>query len=225
MKRFLLMLAVVAAGLLIGSAALMKYGLQRAGEGQTVMDNPPAGVDSPPSLVNWVQTPTTVAALYETADLVVRGRIITQTEWYSSQTLPVYRPVDGAAPIEGVDNPQESAGVAGENIAYTPFTTSEIEVLETLKGESAETIAVSQVGGTMPDEAGEGSVQLVAGGNPILSSDNEYILFLTATTQTFEAFDAVYYLVHPAGGFAIRGEEVSSPIAEFTTETAAFPQT
>src|SRR5690606_6209606 len=86
MKRFLVMLAVVAAGLLIGSAALMKYGLQRAGEGQTVMDNPPAGVDSPPSLVNWVQTPTTVAALYETADLVVRGRIITQTEWYSSQT-------------------------------------------------------------------------------------------------------------------------------------------
>lgn len=230
MKRFYFFIVVVILSFLIGWQVVARYNTNNGLNSQMSTNiSQRIEVERIVGMGNWTETPTTVAALYEIADVVIRGRIIEQTEWLSSQTLPVYGPIDKAqtaTPIEEVADPEKLAEIIGENVAYTPFTNSKVEVSEIFKGDGAKYMMVSQVGGTMPSEFGkEGNVQFVLEGNPILSPNDEYILFLTATPQTLDDFDSIYYLVHPVGGFAIRGEEIINSIDEFTTETGDFPRT
>lgn len=208
------------------------------------------------AMADW-DAPTTLQALYDSADVIVRVTVISSNNRLVTQTLPIYGPAGDLAKraqevpedilileqgmkergIEGSPDQLTQEQIAdilatttlatekiGEEIVSTPFTDSQVQVTEVLKGaiEVAQEIVVLQLGGEMTapntpqNSPNKVNVIMEFPENPLLQVKAEYILFLIDSRDNeMHAFGReLYELVGPTGQFQIDGSSVSNSMNE-----------
>lgn len=147
---------------------------------------------------NWVNQGTTVAEMSSQADLIVRVRVINSETRELRETLPVYA--------------EDAKTVIGEKEFVTPFTDSQMQVLEVYKGSAEDAITVMQTGG-LPEAVDVNATPFSIEGDPIFTPGSEHILFLTDITNdgVHSTGRKLYVIVNPFGRYELKDGGLITP--------------
>jgi len=186
--KLFVILGVCVASLLIGFTAephITKF------ISSALLDSGFANSESVVAYANWADAAFTVAEQATRADLIVRVRVSKVNEPRKlKQSAPIY----------------EDDKLVGEGTDIMPFTDSDLQVLETYKGPSYESITVMQTGGSLPATDGDPSINLVMAGDPMFVEGSEHVLFLVDITNdgVHSTGRRLYRIVNPAGRYEIK---------------------